>query len=313
MKRTLSIFISLVMMFSCFAICLSANAVDYSTPACRCVEHTDGPEGCHCCIYCPNLDMDYVTDCKIDLYGNLDMKRVGYCIEDGKLVRCEECTGVYPCNCGHDCCHPCLDHHLFQVGGCTCCVECPQLNEKNLKITNCVKDENGNLDKSKLGMCYDIVDGEKVYVECDKCTGVFPCDCGHDCCHPCFNHVEEKDACGCCVVCPYLNPEYLKTLTRCVQDEYGKLDAEKFGTCIDENGNRVQCDECTGIWPCTCGHPCCSVNENIEDDNGHNNDPILSEDQQENFTSAFQNFLKSVKEFFDNFFDVIFRLLGIRN
>lgn len=325
MKRTLSVFIALVMMLSCFAACFATGAVDLSTPACRCVDHTNAPEGCHCCIYCPNLDLDYVTDCKIDLYGNLDLSRViyevkdgiptvhGYCIEDGKLVECDECTGIYPCNCGHDCCHPCFDHHYFQVGGCTCCVSCPQLNEKNLKITNCVKDENGNLDKSKHGKCYNIVLGGKDDIDCDDCTGVWPCDCEHDCCHPCINHVEELESCGCCVVCPTLNPAYLGSITRCVQDKYGHLDKDKFGTCVDEKGNTVKCDDCTGLWPCDCGHACCNPYDDVEDLPGHNNDPVLSPGQQDDITSYFQYFLRSIKEFFEAFFDVVFELLGIRD
>lgn len=114
MKRTLSIFLALVMMLSCFAVCFAASAADGNAVACTCKNHKDkeeAPKGCHCCVYCPNLDKTYLTSCVRTESGELNAKNVGFCKEVNKYgetvwVKCDKCTGIWPCKCGHDCCDP---------------------------------------------------------------------------------------------------------------------------------------------------------------------------------------------------------------
>lgn len=206
------------------------------------------------------------------------------------------------------------ENHTNSVFGCHCCALCPNLDTDYLsKLTQCVKDEDGKLDKTKFGYCTDIVDGELVTVECDKCTGLSGCDCGHLCCHPCKNHVitAEKE-CHCCVACPVFDESYLERITKCVKDDQGKLDLSKFGYCyvINDYGEKVivECDKCTGYWPCNCGHDCCDpFEQSVDNPDG----PILTPDQQEQVTNTFQNFIKKVADLFNKFFDSIFEFLKI--
>lgn len=61
-------------------------------------------------------------------------------------------------------------------GPCHCCVYCPNLDKTYQ--TSCVKDvvdEEGNVVAKSF--C------------CSKCTGIFPCSCGCECC----NNFEDKD------------------------------------------------------------------------------------------------------------------------
>ncbi len=115
MKKSLSILVAIVMLFSCFAMTASAAitgremvAVDedingyiyqyklYGDCTCTDAAHFDG-EACHCCVFCPNLDDSYLTKCATE---NNEPGETGF---DG-TVCCEECEGIWPCNCKCACC-----------------------------------------------------------------------------------------------------------------------------------------------------------------------------------------------------------------
>ena len=116
MKKSLSVLLALVMLFGCFSMVASAKyyegemvAVGYDvdgseihqyrvTSECTCenAAHFNG-EDCHCCVKCPNLDISYLTRCATE--NNLDGE-TGF---DG-TVCCEDCKGIWPCNCKCECC-----------------------------------------------------------------------------------------------------------------------------------------------------------------------------------------------------------------
>ena len=114
----------------------------------------------------------------------------------------------------------------------------------------------------------------------------------------CPDCTKEKGNCHCCIYCQYLDKRYL---TKCVVlDENGNIDYE----------NSLCCEDCKGIWPCTCGHDCCDPNETVED---FNHDPILTPDQQNKFVMVFQNLIKRFADAFDKLFDAIFEFLRIKD
>lgn len=115
MKKSLSVLLALVMLFGCFSMVASAkyyegemvavkqtiDGFEYQyrvTSECTC-ENADHFEGksCHCCVKCPNLDASYLTKCATE--NNADGE-TGF---DG-TVCCEDCTGIWPCNCLCACC-----------------------------------------------------------------------------------------------------------------------------------------------------------------------------------------------------------------
>lgn len=112
--------------------------------------------------------------------------------------------------------------------------------------------------------------------------GVCTCDDGV--------HVEIPGACTCCVYCEY-------------------ADVGAWNTCYRDNG-AFCCEDCDGIRPCGCDCKCCTVNENIEDDDSTLDDYITETDKEE-FVSGFQAVLKKISDFFDMVFDAIFEFLRI--
>ena len=93
MKKFLSVLLAVIMALTC----LSAFTVfaEDAAPTCTCANHkTSG--SCHCCVYCPNLDRGYLTSC------------VQYDENGVASFCCSRCTGIWPCNCGCDCCN---DHY----------------------------------------------------------------------------------------------------------------------------------------------------------------------------------------------------------
>ncbi len=93
MKKTLSILLTVLIIALSFTFI--AGAED-----CNCKDHTNDEKGCHCCVYCPNLDTYYLTSCVKNDDGSLKLNENGtvdFC--------CAECTGIAPCACTTcDCC-----------------------------------------------------------------------------------------------------------------------------------------------------------------------------------------------------------------
>lgn len=86
MKKVISVFLALIMIFSCVGVVL-VSAENNDDCTCGCFNCTN-KEGCHCCIYCEKLDKNYVLSC------------VTY--DENKVPHfcCDECDGLFPCSCG---------------------------------------------------------------------------------------------------------------------------------------------------------------------------------------------------------------------
>lgn len=91
MKKALSVFLAVLMMFSVFAVSTSVLAEDMGS--CTCKDCTRVPNGCHCCAYCPYLDETYLLSCAKDEDGHF---KGSFC--------CSKCDGIWPCDCTCDCC-----------------------------------------------------------------------------------------------------------------------------------------------------------------------------------------------------------------
>ena len=87
MKKVISILLAALMLFSLTGVVAAAET------GCQHTHKTEAP--CTCCVYCPNLDLGYLTSC-----GKNDSKDGKF---DGSLC-CSKCTGIFPCNCGCSCC-----------------------------------------------------------------------------------------------------------------------------------------------------------------------------------------------------------------
>lgn len=92
MKKVLSVLLTVLVIALSFTFV--AGAVE-----CTCKDHTNSADGCHCCVYCPNLDTYYLTSCVKNADGSLktnDNGEAEFC--------CTACNGIRPCHCGCDCC-----------------------------------------------------------------------------------------------------------------------------------------------------------------------------------------------------------------
>ncbi len=90
MKKALSLFLAVLMIMSVMAVSVSAIDIRKGS-VCTCEDH-DKYNPCHCCIYCDNLDNDYVNDC---------CKQVG----NEWVFCCRACNGLWNCGCvSCDCC-----------------------------------------------------------------------------------------------------------------------------------------------------------------------------------------------------------------
>lgn len=124
------------------------------------------------------------------------------------------------------------------------------------------------------------------------------CDCT---CLNCITVTKDEigptDTCRCCLKCAYLDK---RCLTKCV--------------AVDENGNidfdqPLCCDECTGVWPCMCGHDCCDPNEGPDED--YVEEPIFNQSQQNTIVMVLQNIIMRFSDAFDKIFNTIFEFLRI--
>lgn len=97
MKKLIAIFLSALMLFSVMGIVASAaDIIVEEVPVTGQCTHAHKDESpCHCCVYCPNIDISYLTACAKNTSS--DGKY------DGSLC-CYECTGIFPCTCGCACC-----------------------------------------------------------------------------------------------------------------------------------------------------------------------------------------------------------------
>lgn len=111
---------------------------------------------------------------------------------------------------------------------------------------------------------------------------------------------EHKDSpvnsCTCCIDCDNIDTHILAS---CVKTK------EENGKFVIDKDQPSCCTYCTGLTTCTCPCNCC-----VGDKAGNtNSDPILDENQQQSVIDTFQKVLGRVREFFDNFFDMIFEFL----
>lgn len=90
MKKFISVFLATLMILSCFGV--SSFAAVEKSGQCNCEDHNPAAS-CHCCLFCENLDAGFVTSCAQASIGS-----------EVKIVCCYECTGIYPCSCGCECC-----------------------------------------------------------------------------------------------------------------------------------------------------------------------------------------------------------------
>lgn len=87
----------------------------------------------------------------------------------------------YPCNCGSK--HIAYDPANPDTKNvCHCCAFCDNLDKRY--VTSCVKDIT-NEEGKVIGKTFC----------CDKCTGVFPCSCGCECCEN-FEVKDDSDPFG---------------------------------------------------------------------------------------------------------------------
>lgn len=94
MKKVISILLVVLVAFSALSMVSFAADGYVKTGSCDCADHKTEPEGsCHCCLYCPNIDKQYLTSCAKGPDGKYDGD-----------VCCAECTGMFPCHCGCSCC-----------------------------------------------------------------------------------------------------------------------------------------------------------------------------------------------------------------
>lgn len=85
MKKLISVLLAAIMLMSCFAVVSFAA----QKAECGCEYGTHVPDQpCHCCLDCPNLDINYLAGC----YN-----------EQNHSFCCSDCTGFNGCTCGCGC------------------------------------------------------------------------------------------------------------------------------------------------------------------------------------------------------------------
>ncbi|MBE6776464.1 MAG: hypothetical protein E7543_09845 [Ruminococcaceae bacterium] len=120
MKKVLSVLLAVLVVSLSFAFVVGAEeAVVY--PVCECKDHTNAAEGCHCCVYCDNLDYGYLTHCVKKADGSLNEYYVleKYVDEltgtetykNRRVIEfcCTDCDGIVPSSCSCGKCEPDTD------------------------------------------------------------------------------------------------------------------------------------------------------------------------------------------------------------
>lgn len=97
MKKLTAIILAVLMLFSAMSVMASAIEIQEVEVTGNCTHHklNDAVYGCTCCIFCPGFDVSLLTACAKNQTNNTKY--------DGSLC-CYECTGIYPCDCGCECC-----------------------------------------------------------------------------------------------------------------------------------------------------------------------------------------------------------------
>ena len=147
---------------------------------------------------------------------------------------------------------------------------------------------------------------------CDNCTETVDCRCCEECLYGATGTYREckcsectKTAgCICCVFCPYLNEAYVLS---CAEVVVGSNGEKRVVLC---------CENCKGVFPCECGVKasdcsCVICDGKSKEANESEKDPLLSEEQQKDFVTAFQKIIKVLENAFNKFFDAIFEFLRI--
>lgn len=111
----------------------------------------------------------------------------------------------------------------------------------------------------------------------------------------CESH-NPAGPCHCCLYCDKLDAGYV---TSCAKSSIGS------------DIKTVCCYECTGIYPCSCGCPCCATGDEDITDDDNIMDDLITEQDKENFVDGFQAILKQISDFFDMIFDAIFEFLRL--
>lgn len=94
MKKIIAVLLSALMIFSVMGVAYAAEIQEVEVTGQCTHEHKDAAP-CHCCLFCPNIDISYLTTCAKNQGDGMKY--------DGSLC-CAECTGIFPCNCGCSCC-----------------------------------------------------------------------------------------------------------------------------------------------------------------------------------------------------------------
>lgn len=101
MKKIISIALFLIIVMSALVLSVSAESgAPYSKDYCSCESHDSEKEVCNCCLYCSNFKVGYRSSCV-----TLDQESQKY------YVCCENCDGIWPCDCGCVCCS---DHDNYE-------------------------------------------------------------------------------------------------------------------------------------------------------------------------------------------------------
>lgn len=122
----------------------------------------------------------------------------------------------------------------------------------------------------------------------------------------CECDIEEHPAgkCTCCIYCEELDVHYL---TSCAVNPDGTLKYYNPEAPEEERYVELCCGDCKGIIPCDCKCSCCTLSEDDVEDLVP--DQIFDDNQQQQIIGTFQKILNRFREFFDNFFDMLFEFL----
>ena len=116
MKKALSLFLAVLMMFSFSAVAFAEGEVPACTHGEKCAvcEDCTGESDCRCCVFCPFYDKGRIVSCATVVFdANGHVAEISYC--------CQNCTGQHNCKCGANgdpcSCQQCLGESTNIEGG----------------------------------------------------------------------------------------------------------------------------------------------------------------------------------------------------